>query len=68
MQLEIETTPSSLQLLRPGTACAWCEKEARQAGVSLAYDPSRVSHGICPRHLAEVLGPVEELARARARR
>jgi hypothetical protein len=59
MQTKIETSIQQLQLFKPGTACAWCQKEAEQAGVSLGYDPGQVSHGICERHRANLLESVE---------
>jgi hypothetical protein len=35
------------------TRCAWCDQEARKQGQTPPNGPN-VSHGICPRHEAEV--------------
>jgi hypothetical protein len=40
-------------------ACAYCEKEAEQQSIPLAYDPGKVSHGICPKHYQEQIELVE---------
>lgn len=47
-----------------GSACAWCEKEAKQKGVSLKYDPDQVSHGICPDHKTEQVSLVDAMKMA----
>jgi hypothetical protein len=49
---------------KAGAACAWCEKEARQKGVKLEYDPNQVSHSICPDHKTEQVALVEQMKMA----
>lgn len=53
------------KLFKDAAACAWCEKEARQQGVKLEYDPNEVSHGICADHKTEQVSLVEAMKMAK---
>lgn len=53
------------KLFKTAVACAWCEKEAKQKGVNLEYDPNQVSHSICPDHKAEQVALVDAMKMAR---